>query len=440
MNVKAYTPAKHKVFFLSLWFILFAGIILGIMLLFTRPVNKADAAYRQLLLLENQLVRLNAMNNELLVHFDQEDDLFSSGRNRFESEMSKLADEITITLEQLKRTGFLRKKRALSRAMHDLSELFSDYRKNLNDLLATLRERGNEGSGLLSRWQKLSDGMLKAAAGTDENTIIQLQNIKQLEYKYMIRKESRILGEVSDMAEDIRGRIMAVEGGIQVSDLDNYIGLTSSLISLNKRLYDSAGKGIQEITKKSYDTLVLALEKGDRVFLNRMERARLHESIVKYLVLAAFVTFAIFLAIMIVRAMITAPLEGIMASVQKLAAGDLSDAEIKPGRLPELIAIKEFLLQAIRGFQEKLSFTRSINQGSLDISLADLGKADDLGRELVGLQQKLVEDAKEQTKNNEENLRRRYINEGLAKFADILRGKSNDIELLGDSFIREMVK
>ncbi len=45
-----------------------------------------------------------------------------------------------------------------------------------------------------------------------------------------------------------------------------------------------------------------------------------------------------------------------------------------------------------------------------------------------------------QKKNEEENAKRRYINEGLAKFAEILRTQSNDIHLLGDAFIREIVK
>jgi len=45
-----------------------------------------------------------------------------------------------------------------------------------------------------------------------------------------------------------------------------------------------------------------------------------------------------------------------------------------------------------------------------------------------------------QKRNEIENSQRRYINEGLAKFGELLRTQSQDIHFLGDAFIREIVK
>jgi PAS domain S-box-containing protein len=111
-----------------------------------------------------------------------------------------------------------------------------------------------------------------------------------------------------------------------------------------------------------------------------------------------------------------------------------------PGKIPVLMSILQALENQVSGLRNKLAFTRSLNEQRSDTTLALVGEKDVLGKELLELQQKIADVAELQRKNEEENFKRRYINEGLAKFSEILRTKSNDIHALGNAFIHEMVK
>ncbi len=80
--------------------------------------------------------------------------------------------------------------------------------------------------------------------------------------------------------------------------------------------------------------------------------------------------------------------------------------------------------ELVKELQKKTDFTRSLNENNLDIQLTPAGPRDELGRELNALQQKMTDTANVQKSNEEENARRRYINEGLARFAEILRTRA----------------
>lgn len=66
--------------------------------------------------------------------------------------------------------------------------------------------------------------------------------------------------------------------------------------------------------------------------------------------------------------------------------------------------------------------------------------SDSIGLALLDLKNKMHAAKQEQIKYNQENSDRRYINEGLAKFGDIMRINSHDTNLLADAFIKELVK
>ena len=123
-----------------------------------------------------------------------------------------------------------------------------------------------------------------------------------------------------------------------------------------------------------------------------------------------------------------------------MAEGEFPEDTIEAGKLADVKVIKESLEKHVASLRDKFEFTQAMNQDKLDSTLISQGENDLLGHELVQLQQKILETNRKQDKNDQDNLVRRYMNEGLAKFADILRSKNNDIHSLGDAFIREIVK
>jgi hypothetical protein len=91
--------------------------------------------------------------------------------------------------------------------------------------------------------------------------------------------------------------------------------------------------------------------------------------------------------------------------------------------------VAESLQQHVESLKGKFNFTKSLNEDQLDQSLLISGEKDSLGTELIGLQKKILENNQKQVRNEEDNMIRRYMNEGLAKFADILRTKNSEINI-----------
>lgn len=86
-----------------------------------------------------------------------------------------------------------------------------------------------------------------------------------------------------------------------------------------------------------------------------------------------------------------------------------------------------------------LQNVKEISKNNLNVSISNLSEDDEIGKELLALQLKLKEDKAllEETKNTEE--KRNWITAGLAKFNDILRQESENVQEMGYSILSNLV-
>jgi hypothetical protein len=157
-----------------------------------------------------------------------------------------------------------------------------------------------------------------------------------------------------------------------------------------------------------------------------------------FLAILVFTVFCIISLIIITNTVISNPLKMIDGHTMKLAQGDVPAENLVSHGLPEIRNVEENLGKLTRAIQEKVDFATSLNEGILDTPFTQAGDNDVLGRQLVRFQQKIRETAEIQAKTDAETMRRRYINEGLANFAAILRTSSDSISQLGDAFIKNL--
>jgi PAS domain S-box-containing protein len=118
------------------------------------------------------------------------------------------------------------------------------------------------------------------------------------------------------------------------------------------------------------------------------------------------------------------------------------------GKIPENISLDghdEFTEMAATletfasDLQKKAQFANGIGQGNLEAAYIPLSDEDLLGNALIGLQKNLQEAQKSQQEHEVEEQKRRWINEGLTKFAEVLRLNNNNIDALSDQIIQNTV-
>ncbi len=91
-------------------------------------------------------------------------------------------------------------------------------------------------------------------------------------------------------------------------------------------------------------------------------------------------------------------------------------------------------------YVDKIRFASEIEKGNIDVNLNVVSENDQLGQSLLRIKDSLKE-AKEEAKRREaEEEKRRWANEGIAKFSDLLRKNHDNLENLSYSIISHLVQ
>ncbi|HAF30511.1 MAG TPA: hypothetical protein DCG75_15825 [Bacteroidales bacterium] len=146
------------------------------------------------------------------------------------------------------------------------------------------------------------------------------------------------------------------------------------------------------------------------------------------------------LVIAIISRNITNPLTKITELLKLLAKGHVDDKmKIKIETGDEIEEMTIALNSSIEGLNKKVEFANRIGQGELDHNFELLGTDDVLGKSLIEMRNSLVKADEEEEKRKIEDEKRRWANEGLAKFADILRQNNDNLEKLATEIIINLV-
>ena len=430
----------NKKFLLALWFVLFAVLIITVNVLLGLPSGKNSTLKNKMDETENYIIRLTALHSSFLYNFNHIDNLFADNTTENEKEALQLFDKVTENLTDIQRSRIINKSKAVNDALNVLIEYLNTFRGSMNDLFMATHELGNQNSGLIAQWREISLRMSNSITSRDAQTLKQIYLIRQLESEYLITRDSRHLSDISVSAEDIRNSATFEEGGIGLNDLDEYLALTSRIMALDKRtgsinsegvIYDLENSLINT-TEQFYSVRDMIINAGNK-YVSAWEYVRYS------IILMLIVAFVLTLVVMSNRSVFN-PLSQLALITENLSKGHLPEDLQFSSELNAMKSIKQHITKIVKMLREKVAFTKALNEGKNNINIQDSGENDILARELIILKEKLTETAEIQIKNETENQIRRYSNEGLAKFSEILRTSSNDIQALGDVIIKEIVK
>jgi len=127
---------------------------------------------------------------------------------------------------------------------------------------------------------------------------------------------------------------------------------------------------------------------------------------------------------------------GIIAS---MARGVLPEERIREGK-DEMGQIGTALNCLIRGLKDLSDFSEEIGKGNFKSEFKPLSDDDILGNSLIRLREDLKSASVEDVKRQRDDERRNWSNQGIARFSDILREHSGDLQELSDHMIAGLVK
>lgn len=130
---------------------------------------------------------------------------------------------------------------------------------------------------------------------------------------------------------------------------------------------------------------------------------------------------------------ITLPLKRIKETITKLGNGILPDDEKRKFSKDEIGEMAMAVDNLVSGLRSTSAFAENIGNGYYDAEYTPLSEEDVLGNSLLGMRNNLK-------KVSEEDKKRNWATEGMARFGDILRRNNDNIERLSDEIISNIVK
>ena len=137
---------------------------------------------------------------------------------------------------------------------------------------------------------------------------------------------------------------------------------------------------------------------------------------------------------------LTTPIEKITEQLKLLSHGKINNVmklEYQTG--DEIEEMATAFNRTIDDLYEKSQFAQQLGEGKLEQNFKLTDKEDLLGKSLVEMRDSLQKAREEEEKRKEEDRKRQWVNEGLAKFGDILRQNNDNLEELSYEIIRNLV-
>jgi len=147
------------------------------------------------------------------------------------------------------------------------------------------------------------------------------------------------------------------------------------------------------------------------------------------------------LVIYLISNNITKPVLTITDYLNKLSMGHIgSDMYVNIKSGDELEEMGNALNKSINGLVQKTEFASDIGEGNYETSIELLSDKDVLGKSLVDMRDKLKKARAEEEERKKEDEKRKWANEGLALFSDVLRQNHESINELAFAIVKNLIK
>ncbi|PKP08698.1 MAG: hypothetical protein CVU09_14160 [Bacteroidetes bacterium HGW-Bacteroidetes-4] len=219
-----------------------------------------------------------------------------------------------------------------------------------------------------------------------------------------------------------------------------HIDKEKQILSVMRPVYMSQNKGCLDCHANDSDISgneslrgLFILESDIKPILKQVNTSIFQNSVIIFLILIVSVAFAIIIALSF-----TKPIIELKKITENLATGDLNQKfTYKSNDEIGMIAIAfNKLIKALNSIAE---FSNQIGKGNFNQEYQLLSEKDTIGLSLINMRKSLTEaQIKEQERQKKEQLEN-WINQGIAKFSDIMRAHSNSVENLSKNFITSLV-
>jgi len=446
MKIKIYKlKSKLLIVFGTL---LLVWIIFGILSVTSlNKINKFHSLKTEIAQLGNELQEMSEINQELGLQQGMSEQFYNDGENEVTDLFEEKLKTIKSETEKILDSDYFFYKKGLSESLHSIQDDVTNIRNDFQDLKTALLERGNENVGLISQWNS------QIANVTDQNYQINsfelsegIEKLRNLFNEYIENPSPNPINQMTETAErlksisvepDTTGALPAIDlSGVQQS-LNDITAISNQILEQDIIIGNLKGGLIHSIDTHIADIESVMNEIEDEITTDyNKARNRSRTKIIIFWIMFILLTC---LAYFITEKFLATPLVKIRQFAGELSKG-LFPGKLQLSENDETAEISNDFNTFTESLSHKSEFARELGEDNISNELPLLSEDDMLGKSLISLREKLSVAKEEDKKRAIETEKRRWINEGLAKFGDILRQNNDNLEQLSINLITHLVK
>jgi GAF domain-containing protein/HAMP domain-containing protein len=310
---------------------------------------------------------------------------------------------------------------------HVLLVTLDSLQNDFNTLVNLLQDRGFKDYGL--------EGSLRTAIHDVENSGFEFDKATMLmlrrhEKDFFLRKDLKYQDEFNKRFDVFRQQIESSANAALLSSLVNYQTEFNKVVEIEKQIGLTEHQGIRGRIQKYFSLIRPHIESIRTTVKNQNEAQIAQTKWMLWIIFCVQIIAGIAMAL-IYAGLLTKSIKEIRGGMQRLASGVFPD-KLRVLTTEEIGQTKIAFNQFIDRLKAASIFAGHLGAGELHAKYDDQYTNDVLAKSLISAQEKLRHAEEHQRKIN-------WMNEGAARFNDILKDDFKETHLLGDRILKMLV-
>jgi PAS domain-containing protein len=395
--------------------------------------------------IQNNLIDSYSSGATFQLNAASDEELITSGKSQYADQFNSNIKRVRDTLLFLENSSLISGSKQFKYAKDTFLLALSNYETTFNYLVLGFKEVGVQNAGNISSAQSISDQIPRLAISSKITDFAKsISGLKKYEADLLLNYDLRAYSQIIQIIDEIRNNSMLLSLSVEDSDaltqiLDSYSQKITALYNQIKQIDPNGTEGLTSELQNDYNILLNKFESLITGFLISAQFIRRIWMLITILILLIAIAAYIILLHRLKKD-INEPVKQYLDLSYNLSKGKLQASDSSIEYKYEFKLLGDNLNKINNSLKEKKKFIDGLLKQKFDVDISLQGKNDTFGKTLLALKENLRKTRDEQLLHAEQNQLRRYLNEGIAKFADVLRANSDDLTKLSDVFIRELVK
>ncbi|HYX06662.1 MAG TPA: PAS domain-containing protein [Bacteroidales bacterium] len=425
-----------------IFLVVFFGALMAVLSnVYLNKIHQAMITTGTLGQLQTRLFEIKNAQDNFLYQAVTDEAFFNSGQSAQVDEFNNISTDVLSKIKSLQGNKLILKEDQTAAIVNQLYASQEQYKSLFEQTVASFKKRGTMNYGLIGQINDELD-KLTAQAGNENipGANQALLNLVRAEKNYLLSNDQLYLdklnAQIDKMSTLTEANGQPVAG--MTANLAALRTLTRQLESLDQNIgFNDIDEGLISKLDKSINTAGNETEKLSDELKSGVLKASNRASTSLLIIILLLTVFISALLIITINT-INRPLKSLHGYLKELVKGKLP--KMPAFRYKDEIAeMGTYLEKFVTDLRQKSEYTQLIGKNQLDAEYAPLSDDDILGNSLLQLREDLKVARDEEVKYKEEEEKRRWTNEGLALFADVLRQHNDNMSLLSDNIIQNLV-